>query len=234
MQAKNERFEMRLDETIIDNLDAWRVQQSDAPSRAEAVRRLIDEGLGRSDQRLRLSDGERLNILMLCDLYKHLKVKGDIDADFVASAILDGELWALRWRYPGIFHGDDSNEQDVSTVVHVLDMWSFLEESYQKLSKKDRERIKGENLPFGSHVEFLGFDGNNETTYLGIARFLVEKMDRFTRFKGRDMNSHMPVLGSYRAMSAVFETMRAKLVGRLLSADEIIEILKSSERARYR
>ena len=230
MQAKNERFEMRLDETTIDGLDAWCARQSDAPSRAEAVRRLIDEGLNRSPHRLRLSDGERLSILMLCELYKHLKVKGEIDPQFVELAIFNGYLWALRWKYVGIFHGDEVDEHEVSVVVDVLDMWFFLEEGYGKLSKKERDRIKAADALFGSDVKFVGFDGNYETNYMGIARFLVNDMDRFTIFKGREFNSHVPMLGTYRAMLAAFEPIRVTLIGQSLNADQIIAILKAARR----
>ena len=83
---------------------------------------------------------------------------------------------------------------------------------------------------FGKHVKFIGFDGNNETEYMGIARFLVEKMDRFTRFKGREMNSHCPIIDAYARMFTVFEPIRKTLIGRKLSTDEIISILKAAHR----
>lgn len=40
--------------------------------------------------------------------------------------------------------------------------------------------------------KFAGFDGNNETSLMSIASFIVEKMDRFPRFKKHDFNSHAP------------------------------------------
>lgn len=39
-----ERFEMRLSEEGVAKLDEWRRQQPDLPSRAEAIRRLIERG----------------------------------------------------------------------------------------------------------------------------------------------------------------------------------------------
>ena len=45
MAAKTERFEMRLEVTMIERVDAWRRKQEDLPSRAEAFRRLIELGL---------------------------------------------------------------------------------------------------------------------------------------------------------------------------------------------
>ncbi len=50
MTAKTERFELRLDAETINQLDKWRAEQSDLPSRSEAVRRLIETGLGTSSR----------------------------------------------------------------------------------------------------------------------------------------------------------------------------------------
>jgi metal-responsive CopG/Arc/MetJ family transcriptional regulator len=46
MPPKTERFEMRLDLEMIERIDNWRRQQSDLPTRAEAIRRLIETALG--------------------------------------------------------------------------------------------------------------------------------------------------------------------------------------------
>ena len=45
MAPKTERFEMRLEITMIERVDARRRKQEDLPSRAEAFRRLIELGL---------------------------------------------------------------------------------------------------------------------------------------------------------------------------------------------
>jgi hypothetical protein len=228
MQAKTERFEMRLDQETLDRVDGWRAAQDDLPSRAEAMRRLMERGLGMSgSEGLHFRESERLMISMLCDISRQLKVKDGIDPEFVAEALYGGHNWALRWQYQGVFHGHEDSQQAVSDVVDILDMWFFIESGYAKLSKKDKDRIKKEAEPFGSYVKFPGFDGNHETEHLGIARFLIEKMDRFSIFKGRELNSHAPLIGPYQRMLAVFEPIRVTLVGRELSATEVIELLKA-------
>ena len=45
MSPKSERFEMRLELEAVAAIDEWRRKQPDLPSRAEAVRRLIELGL---------------------------------------------------------------------------------------------------------------------------------------------------------------------------------------------
>jgi uncharacterized protein len=45
MAPKTERFEMRLDIETIESIDEWRRKEPDLPSRAEAIRRLVQLGL---------------------------------------------------------------------------------------------------------------------------------------------------------------------------------------------
>jgi len=229
-QSMTERFEMRLPTLTLEEIDAWRGRQNDIPSRAEAIRRLIDAGLsvtGNREKQVTLADGDKLILLMLCDLYKHLKFKkAEIDPDLIANVIFGGHSWALEQEYSGIFHGHEDAKADVAEVQNVLDMWSFLEEGYEDLSETDKTRIAAEAEPYGKRVMFTGFDGNNESGHMGIARFMIGKLGLFARFKGRELNSHAPTIDAYRRMLAVFEPIRATLIGRKLNAGEIIRILQ--------
>ena len=235
MNSKTERFEMRVDQQTIGRVDEWRVGQGDLPSRAEAIRRLVDVALSaaRADP-VSITGAQKLIIFMLCDLYKGLKMRTELDPKFIEDALLGGHHWALHWRYPGIFEGYRDDETTVSEVVDILDMWSFLEHGYDNLTPEDKKRVKIDADPFGDHVKFRGFDGNNETSHYGIARFLVEKMDRFSTFEGRDLNSHFPSIDTYRRMLPVFLPMRQTLMGGRLSANQIIAILKEMTHPEYR
>ncbi len=226
MNLKTERFEMRLDQSILDKIDSWRGKQDDYPSRAEAVRRLIEVGLASTgDTTLNLKESEKLIVSLLCDLHKGLSVKGELDPNFIQDAMYGGHYWGLKWQYPGLFHGHHDDEKVLSETVDILDMWYFLERAYASLSKKDKDSVKV-NAKSGKDIKFDGFDGNNETEYLSIARFLIEKLGRFSEFKNRgDLNSHYPTLGVYHRMLSVFLPIRSKLVGRDLDAKEIVEIL---------
>lgn len=221
-----ERFEMRLGPSVLEDLDSWRATQYDLPSRAEAMRRLVEVGLSNSaKRRVALGDGEKLIVMMLSQLFKHLKVKSEIDPDFLEAVIYGGHYWALGWEYSGLFHSHEDAETVVTEVVDILDLWSFLERGFESLSKQDKDRVAAEAEPFGRHVKFAGFDGNGESEHIGVARFLINKLDRFTEFKGRDLNAHMPTLGAHRRMLSVFEPLRSNLIGRDLNAAEIIQIL---------
>ena len=230
--ARTERFEMRVDEEILERIDRWRGSQDDVPSRAEATRRLIELGLASSvetsDEIVKFSDGERVLILMMRDLYKRLKVEeAEVDADFLADAIYGGHYWAPKWEMSGVFHGEEDDPSDVHFVGDVLDMWSQIERSYERLDEKEKARIAREAEPFGKDVRLRGFDGNNESSLLGIANFFIKKMGRFEEFRGRDLNSHFPSVDIHKRMLAVYAPMEKMLVGRGLNADQIIQLLQA-------
>jgi len=228
-QSMTERFEMRLDSSVLEHVDAWRGRQSDLPSRSEAVRRLVDAGLSAtgSSEQIRLGDGDKLILIMLCQLFRQLKLKSEIEPDFVEAVIYGGHHWGLEWKYPGILHGHEDSKAVLSEVVDVLDMWNFIERGFADLSKKDKDRVASDAEPFGKHVKFSGFDGNNEGEHRRIARFLIDKLDRFSAFEGRELDAHMPTIDAYRRMLSVFTPMRSTLAGRELNASEIVELLNA-------
>lgn len=220
---------MRIESELLERLDQWRQREDDTPSRAEAIRRLIEAGVAHSGREPHLSDGEKLIAMMLAELIGKLNVQVDTDLDLVRKVIVGGHYWALGWEMPGIFHGHSDKQARVSFVVDVLDMWSFMEEAFEELGKEEKARLAKEADPFGKRVQFPGFDGNNESEHLSIARFLINDLDRFTRFrKGHgDLNSHCPTLEGYGRMLRVFEPIRKGLIGRRLSVNELVVILNS-------
>jgi uncharacterized protein YfbU (UPF0304 family) len=231
MQAKSERFELRLEEDVLDRVDNWReAQDDDTLSRAEAIRRLVEAGLRvKSRDSVEFSDGEKMIVLMLCDLMKQLKTKGDTNPDFLQSVIFGGHYWGLKWDLTGIFHGHVDKPEVVRSVANILDMWAFIEYGYEKLSKKEKERIEKE-APFGKYVSFSGFDGNYEAEYMNVANFLIKDMGRFSKFKDRDLNSHAPTVAAYLRMYRLFEPMRVNLGGgNELGADQIIKLLQTRQ-----
>jgi uncharacterized protein YfbU (UPF0304 family) len=236
MQSKSERFEMRVDQQTIDRVDEWRGEQTDFPSRAEAIRRLVDKALStsKSDDQTDFRGADKLIISMLCEIHPAFKERPELDPRFIREALLGGHNWALRWRYPGTFEPYRDDETSLHEVVDILDMWSFVERGYENLSAEDKDRVKKEAHPFGEHVQFTGFDGNYETNQMGIARFLVEKLDRFSEFEGRGFNSHAPSLDAYRRMLRVFLPMRNTLTGGRMSAKQIIAVLTEQTHPDYR
>jgi uncharacterized protein YfbU (UPF0304 family) len=175
---------------------------------------------------MKITDGEKLILLMLSELYDKLGVDGEMEPDFIRSAILSNNTWSIPWKYVGIPFEEQDTPEIVKEVLDVLDMWSMIERSYEDLSKEQKEWVEKEAEPFGENPKFPGFDGNNETDYMGTASFLVNDLDRFEEFKGRNFNSHCPSIESYRRMLAVFKPIMRDLQFRPLSPQNIVDILK--------
>lgn len=226
--AKTERIELRLDEELVYRIDTWMTKKSEASSRSDAVRQLVDIGLGAvTGKSIHLSDGDKLNFMMLREIMKGLKIKDpEIDPDFVAETIYGGHFWAPTWEMSGLFHKHTDRPADVTLVVNTLDMFDFIEGCIEKLTPDEIEKVKKAN--YGYLPQFAGFDGNEEGELVGITRFMVEKMGRFSRFKKRDFNSHTLTAARYRRMTRAFEPIRATLgFGRGLSIDQIIKVIKA-------
>jgi uncharacterized protein YfbU (UPF0304 family) len=230
-QNMTERFEMRLSAAVLQEVDSWRGRQSDMPSRAEAIRRLIEAGLsvtaGEDDATVRLSAGDKIIMMMVGDLARHLKVRdAEVDPDFITEVVTGGHSWALRWRYSGALQTPEVPKLVVDQVVDVLDMWTLLEASHSRLSRQDKQRVHEKAPDFGSPLQFPGFDGNDEADHMAVAQFLIEQLKRFTNFEGREMNSHRETISGYMRMLGAFEPLRKNLKGRLLNADELAGVLE--------
>ena len=179
---------------------------------------------------MKLTNPEKLMLMMLAEIHETVKVKNGIDTKLLKEAIYSDNTWALSWEMQGIFAGGphEENPPEVNEVVDILDMWDFLEAGHEALGPKDRKRVETEAAPFGARVKFTGFDGNYEGRWMSIASFLVDNLERFSRFKGRDMNSHgSPPIEAYRRMLAIWKPLRATLDQKPLTADQIIQLLKA-------
>jgi uncharacterized protein YfbU (UPF0304 family) len=225
--AYSERFEMRFDKDTLDAIDEWRQQAVGLPSRSEAVRRLVEIGLaGDRSAPHRISDGDKLSLILLTAIADKLKVN-EIDTEFIRQTIYGGHFWALPWEMQGIFHGTTYSEDLANEVATILSMWSSLEHGWKELPAADRARVAKTVELYGKDLKFRGFDGNNETAHFSVARFMIDDMKRFKEFKGRDLNSHMPLVEGYRRMLVPYRKAMSAMMGASMTADQIIEVLNA-------
>lgn len=218
--AKKERFELRIDENILREVDIWR-EGNDNPSRAEAIRQLINLGLN-SKKTPEITAGERLIIALLTD------ENNEYNKNLIAKALVGGNDWAIPFEYPSLY--STQTEQDiVKEVIDILDMWSFLEEGCKKFTQQELDEVK--KLADVASIEFIGFDGNHEAEYLIVMDMLFD-MRRFTNFKDRNLNSHMRMLPRYKRYLYEFNKIRGSLgLGAEIKKDQIIKILRSGSSA---
>jgi uncharacterized protein YfbU (UPF0304 family) len=175
---------------------------------------------------MKLTDGEKLIVFMLADLYEKLEVEGEIQPDFLKSAISNDHLWAVPWKYSGIPFEHSDDPPVVREVVDILDMWSFIEHGYSQLTEGQKKQLAKDAAPFGENPRFQGFDGNNESEHMSTAMFLVNELERFQEFQGRSFNCHHSSIDAHRRMLAVFEPIRSTLHAAPLSLDQITKILQ--------
>lgn len=159
---------------------------------------------------------------MLSDIYEKLNIDAEIDHKFIKEAIASDNLWGIGWKYEWIFQQYNETPDIVREVVDILDMWSFIEDGYNNLSAKEQTLVQSNNRS----IKFIGFDGNNEPEY-HIARFIISKLNRFSVFSGRNLDSHCPCVGGYKKMLKIFTPIRETLDGTKLDANQIIEILNA-------
>lgn len=169
---------------------------------------------------MHLSDGEKLIIAMLCDESKPHKSR-ELDHGFIMRALYSGNAWAIKEKYSGIFGSGEVAQSARDEVVEILAMWQNIEESYERLTEEEKSEIKKE-VVLGA--KFHGFDGNNECEYMSVAGYYIDHLERFPRFKGRDLNAHIPTLETYRRMLVVFKSFHP---GSLTSA-QLIKILQEA------
>ena len=138
----------------------------------------------------KFTDGERLILYMLGDIYKHFKLKKPaIDPDFVMRAVAEGHDWALKSQCSRIFPTEPDTEEDVRETHKILSMFRVLQTSYERLSPADKKRVDTAPPPrTGKDLYFAGFDGNHDNHH-NITHYMVEVLGHYKEQKGRAMDS---------------------------------------------
>lgn len=161
---------------------------------------------------MNLSNGEKLILMMLADIYEKLGIDDGFDPEFVRSAVTNDQAWGFSWRYPGIPFENIEEPAVVKEVLDILDMWSFIEYGYEQLNDSQKEKLLVDLDQTESFVRFGGFDYNNNSEHVSAMNFIINDLDRYTEFKGRYLNTHtMTSLPRYREMLEVFKSVRERM-----------------------
>jgi uncharacterized protein YfbU (UPF0304 family) len=126
--------------------------------------------------------------------------------------------YSLHYSEGAPWLGSDMSVEDCREVLDILQMFSVLAWSYRELS--DKAGIEPHD------VKFPGFDGNNESAYLGYADYFINTLGRYDDLKdsGDGLNSHAPFLEAYRRMLEVWLPMQSQLHGGKLNKQQIQQI----------
>lgn len=136
------------------------------------------------------------------------------------------ELIEVLERGYGIFYSlidewilEDMPEDEGRFVLNILDLYRAIEDV--KRSTKD-ERLLKHNYSF-----FRGFDGNNETSYMGFCRFVIDTQGKFQeqkpyKLRNDNLNSHMPMIDKYQRMLDVAAGLPST---RKMSPEQVLTVL---------
>jgi uncharacterized protein len=175
---------------------------------------------------MNLSDGEKLILVMLSEIYKHLKINHEINPDLVMSSIFSNQTWGLKWEYGELFNSPGENPPVVEETCNILNMYRALTPSFERLSPADQKRVIDESKPFDDYIKFQGFDFNNDP-HAGVLSYLVKDLKRYDELNGVALNSHSALtLRTYRAMLKNYQPMIESYSTVGLNSDQIIQILK--------
>lgn len=94
---------------------------------------------------------------------------------------------------------DGLSEEECEQVLNILNMFRSITFSWQQNTGE-------EEIP--DDLKFKGFDGNNETAYMGYVQYFINDLDRFRELTyGNEFpyfNSHCPMLEKYKRMLQVW------------------------------
>ena len=178
---------------------------------------------------MNLSEGERLILVMLCDIHKALNLKGAIDPDALKPLLLNAE------KNGTAVNGEAGHRPDRAAIARevseILDMWSAIERGYKHLSVDEKREVEIGAGPLGRGIRFSGFDAESEIAYREAAHILIEEAGQFDRFQGRSLDAHMPALAGYRRMLRIYGTMRPVSGDRRLDVRQIIALANAEKYA---
>ena len=164
--------------------------------------------------KIELTDKERLFLANQHEILSHLDADNSDYHLKLAEQLRDGH----KWLYSQSFDNFSENlpDDDAELVLNILQIYEMIQDAYDGLSDK--------SLISEHQIKFPGFDGNNETEFMGF----VDALEKFHRFTDVIQNGHR---NSHSAKVHVYERMIAKWqeFGKpyTLTKEQLIEILEA-------
>lgn len=174
---------------------------------------------------MRLSDGEKLILVMLANVCERFNIEGEIEPEFIRNAVAGGHSWALKSEYAGLFTPED-DPAIVEETQQILTMWRGIDAAVNQMSPAKRERLKKDCYPFA--IVFTGFDGNHDQ-HTRVARYMIEKLGWYEERRGGPINSHSRTsLPHYREMLRRFDSLKYDLSAGL-EPEQVREIIMAAQ-----
>jgi uncharacterized protein YfbU (UPF0304 family) len=143
---------------------------------------------------MKMTEPERVQLYWLHSILAELKPNEADDHRKAMSILRDGYHELLYDHEVLVAMDEPMTQSDAHFVYSVLDLFTYLQHSYQGLPLDQRAATDEADLRFD------GFDGNNESRLMAFARFNIEQLGKWSSLKIRDFNSHMPMREIYERM----------------------------------
>jgi len=162
--------------------------------------------------------------LMLINQYRILSILNPDGANSYNIRIkMLEEGYSLHYDEMVDWISDGMTREECQEVIDILEMYRCLWHSFKKL--RDKKGLKKKD------VRFPGFDAKDEEKQLNYAEYVMYSLNRYKEFHQRrrlpNHDSYKPMLGHYRAMLSVWNSLGNR---RLLSKEEIIQILNGERK----
>ncbi len=180
---------------------------------------------------MKLTEGERLILLMLCEIHEHLKISEKTDAKLIREALMTGNFWGLdRYYQPA----PEVDPKVADQTLEILSMWERLEESFAHLSPSDKKWFEEHASAFQKDVEFPGFSGNFDSEQLTASRFYIDVLDNFEHFKSRQLSrSPISTVDAYRRMLLIYQKILATVMNQDFTAEQIAKVVAAWKHPRH-
>ena len=164
--------------------------------------------------KIELTDKERLFLANQHEILGHLNTDNSDYHFKLAEQLRDGHEWLYSQSFD--YFSENLPSEDADLVLDILQVYELIGDTYSRLS--DKSGISD------TQVKFPGFDGNNETEFMGFVDAL-EKDGRYVHvIKAGQKNSHSAKVHVYERMIANWEALGKTMP---LTKEQLLEILAS-------
>ena len=172
------------------------------------------------------TQAEKLQILLLCDIYETLGINKDYNTEFIKKAISTDNILAIGLEYPILSNGSELPAH-VQLFTETVEMYITLRNAYSQMSFSDKMLVSN-SIDYFDHATVLyfpGFDGNNEAEYISVGE--IYTFMEYWPGAILTKNSHTQKAQKYRDMLAIYNPAIRKtmLNGELISVTDFINVM---------
>lgn len=146
---------------------------------------------------------QKMNTLMLCDIFDNLNISNGYDTELIRTAVNMNQLWAIELAYPG--HTDNTDiPEEVDFINKIMYLFHDLKSVFSNFNEQEKRQVTRTIPDFSEKydLEFCGFHPDMEKNMTDISRLLV----LLGYYSEDDLlkNSCSPATGRYIQMQEIF------------------------------